>query len=66
VAFFAGVVVNESDLSHPRSQGSSAAADAFTVLFFVAVGMFIRSVDPRPATASGVCSACIYRDWKDR
>jgi K+:H+ antiporter len=38
-AFFAGVVVNESDLSHRAASDLQPLQDAFTVLFFVAVGM---------------------------
>jgi CPA2 family monovalent cation:H+ antiporter-2 len=38
-AFFAGVVVNESDLSHRAAMDLQPLQDAFTVLFFVAVGM---------------------------
>jgi len=38
-AFFAGVVVNESDLSHRAARDLQPLQDAFTVLFFVAVGM---------------------------
>jgi len=38
-AFFAGVVVNESDLSHRAASELQPLQDAFTVLFFVAVGM---------------------------
>jgi CPA2 family monovalent cation:H+ antiporter-2 len=38
-AFFAGVVVNESDLRHRAAKDLQPLQDAFTVLFFVAVGM---------------------------
>jgi monovalent cation:H+ antiporter-2, CPA2 family len=38
-AFFAGVVVNGSDLSHEAARDSLPLQDAFSVLFFVAVGM---------------------------
>jgi len=38
-AFFAGVVLNESDLSHKAAQNSLPLQDAFAVLFFVSVGM---------------------------
>jgi CPA2 family monovalent cation:H+ antiporter-2 len=38
-AFFAGVVVNESDLSHRAAKDLRPLQDAFTVLFFVAMGM---------------------------
>jgi CPA2 family monovalent cation:H+ antiporter-2 len=38
-AFFAGVVLNESDHSHRASRETQPLQDAFTVLFFVSVGM---------------------------
>src|SRR5262245_29967677 len=38
-AFFAGVVLSESDLSHKAAANSMPLQDAFAVLFFVSVGM---------------------------
>jgi len=38
-AFFAGVVLSESDLSHQAAAESLPFRDAFAVLFFVSVGM---------------------------
>ncbi|MBL8582803.1 MAG: cation:proton antiporter [Rhizobiaceae bacterium] len=38
-AFFAGVVMSESDLSHKAAADSLPLQDAFSVLFFVSVGM---------------------------
>jgi CPA2 family monovalent cation:H+ antiporter-2 len=38
-AFFAGVVVNSSDQSHRAAEDLQPLQDAFSVLFFVAVGM---------------------------
>ncbi len=38
-AFFAGVVLSESDLSHQAAADSLPLQDAFAVLFFVSVGM---------------------------
>jgi CPA2 family monovalent cation:H+ antiporter-2 len=38
-AFFAGVVLNESELSHKAAANSLPLQDAFSVLFFVSVGM---------------------------
>jgi CPA2 family monovalent cation:H+ antiporter-2 len=38
-AFFAGVVINESDFSHRAATDLQPLQDAFAVLFFVAVGM---------------------------
>jgi CPA2 family monovalent cation:H+ antiporter-2 len=38
-AFFAGVVLSESDMSHQAAADSLPLKDAFAVLFFVSVGM---------------------------
>ncbi len=38
-AFFAGMVLNESELSHKAANESLPLRDAFAVLFFVSVGM---------------------------
>jgi len=38
-AFFAGVVLNESDLSHRAAANTLPLQDAFAVLFFLSVGM---------------------------
>ncbi|WP_439816241.1 cation:proton antiporter domain-containing protein [Zavarzinia sp. CC-PAN008] len=38
-AFFAGVVLSESDFSHKAAQESLPLQDAFAILFFVSVGM---------------------------
>jgi monovalent cation:H+ antiporter-2, CPA2 family len=38
-AFFAGVILSESDLSHRAAEDSLPLQDAFAVLFFVSVGM---------------------------
>jgi CPA2 family monovalent cation:H+ antiporter-2 len=43
-AFFAGMVMRESDLSHRAASESLPLQDAFSVLFFVSVGMLF---DPR-------------------
>jgi CPA2 family monovalent cation:H+ antiporter-2 len=43
-AFFAGVVISESDLSHQAAAEALPLQDAFAVLFFVSVGMLF---DPR-------------------
>ncbi len=43
-AFFAGTVVNGSDLSHEAASDALPLQDAFSVLFFVSVGMLF---DPR-------------------
>jgi CPA2 family monovalent cation:H+ antiporter-2 len=43
-AFFAGVVIAESDLSHQAAADALPLQDAFAVLFFVSIGMLF---DPR-------------------
>jgi len=43
-AFFAGMMLNESELSHKAANDSLPLRDAFAVLFFVSVGMLF---DPR-------------------
>lgn len=43
-AFFAGMVLQESELSHRAAEESLPLRDAFSVLFFVSVGMLF---DPR-------------------
>lgn len=43
-AFFAGVVISESDLSHQAASDALPLQDAFAVLFFFSVGMLF---DPR-------------------
>lgn len=55
-AFFAGMVLSESDLSHKAASNSLPLQDAFAVLFFVSVGMlFDHSVLWRdPLEVAGV------------
>ena len=43
-AFFAGMVLRESEFSHRAAERSLPLRDAFAVLFFVSVGMLF---DPR-------------------
>ncbi len=43
-AFFAGMIMSESELSHQAAQESLPLRDAFAVLFFVSVGMLF---DPK-------------------
>jgi CPA2 family monovalent cation:H+ antiporter-2 len=47
-AFFAGMILSESELSHQAAQESLPLRDAFAVLFFVSVGML---VDPQTLLA---------------
>lgn len=41
-AFFAGMVMRESEFSHRAAEGSLPLRDAFSVLFFVSVGMLFE------------------------
>lgn len=41
-AFFAGMIMSESDLSHRAAEESLPLRDAFAVLFFVSVGMLFN------------------------
>jgi CPA2 family monovalent cation:H+ antiporter-2 len=43
-AFFAGLILNETELGHKAAAGTLPLRDAFAVLFFVSVGMLF---DPR-------------------
>jgi len=55
-AFFAGVVLSESELSHQAAEDSLPLRDAFAVLFFVSVGMLFDPMtlvrDPLPVIAT--------------
>ncbi len=55
-AFFAGMILSESELSHRAAQESLPLRDAFAVLFFVSVGMLfdpgILIRDPLPLLAT--------------
>ncbi len=55
-AFFAGMILSESELSHRAAQESLPLRDAFSVLFFVAVGMLFDPAilvhDPLPVLAT--------------
>jgi CPA2 family monovalent cation:H+ antiporter-2 len=55
-AFFAGVVLAESELSHQAAENSLPLQDAFAVLFFVSVGMLFDPsvVLERPLELLGV------------
>ena len=55
-AFFAGVVLAETDLSHQAAENSLPLQDAFAVLFFISVGMLFdpRVVVEQPAALLGV------------
>ena len=55
-AFFAGMIMSESELSHRAAEGSLPLRDAFAVLFFVSVGMLFDPMtivnDPLPLLAT--------------
>jgi CPA2 family monovalent cation:H+ antiporter-2 len=60
-AFFAGVILSESDLSHKAGQDSLPLQDAFAVLFFVSVGMLFDPmiVVREPPAVAGVVLAIV-------
>ncbi|WP_062222083.1 YbaL family putative K(+) efflux transporter [Aureimonas sp. D3] len=55
-AFFAGMIMSESELSHRAAEDSLPLRDAFAVLFFVSVGMLFDPAslisDPLPVLAT--------------
>jgi CPA2 family monovalent cation:H+ antiporter-2 len=55
-AFFAGMILSESELSHQAAQESLPLRDAFAVLFFVSVGMLFNPhiivTEPLPLLAT--------------
>jgi CPA2 family monovalent cation:H+ antiporter-2 len=55
-AFFAGMILSESELSHRAAEETLPLRDAFAVLFFVAVGMLfdpsVLLTDPLPIIAT--------------
>ncbi len=55
-AFFAGVVLSESDFSHRAAANSMPLQDAFAVLFFVSVGMLF---DPSIALREPLALAAV-------
>ncbi|MBN9552322.1 MAG: Kef family K(+) transporter [Alphaproteobacteria bacterium] len=50
-AFFAGMIMSESELSHRAAEESLPLRDAFSVLFFVSVGMLF---DPMSLISNGL------------
>lgn len=60
-AFFAGVILSESELSHKAGQDSVPLQDAFAVLFFVSVGMLFDPtiVVREPLAIAGVVLAIV-------
>lgn len=59
-AFFAGMVLNESELSHRAAQDTLPLRDAFAVLFFVSVGMLF---DPIILIQPATCCSCRFSDY---
>ena len=57
-AFFAGMVLRESELSHRAAEESLPLRDAFAVLFFVSVGMLFD-----PAMLVERAAASCWRWW---
>ena len=62
-AFFAGVVLAETELSHQAAENSLPLQDAFAVLFFVSVGMLFDPsvVVERPLELLGVLFVIVRR-----
>jgi CPA2 family monovalent cation:H+ antiporter-2 len=61
-AFFAGMVLNESDLSHKAAANSMPLQDAFAVLFFVSVGMLFdpNVIVDHPVMVAAVVALIIF------
>ena len=61
-AFFAGMVMRESEFSHRAAQESLPLRDAFSVLFFVSVGMLFEPaiVLEQPVHVLGVVAIIIF------
>ena len=61
-AFFSGVVINQSDLSHRAATDSQPLQDVFAALFFVAVGMLFdpRILVQRPVEVISVLAIIIF------
>ncbi len=61
-AFFAGMVLRESELSHRAAEESLPLRDAFAVLFFVSVGMLFEPniLIEKPLQVLAVCAIIIF------
>ena len=61
-AFFAGMVMRESEFSHRAAQESLPLRDAFSVLFFVSVGMLFEPtiLMERPAYVAGTVAIIMF------
>ena len=64
-AFFAGVVLSESDVSHQAAADSLPFRDAFAVLFFVSVGMLF-DLQSWHRSRSGSWLSCSSWFWPSR
>ncbi len=60
-AFFAGMVLNESELSQRAAHDTLPLRDAFAVLFFVSVGMLFDPMILVQRAAGGARNAGDYR-----
>ena len=60
-AFFAGMVLAESELSHRAAEESLPLRDAFAVLFFVSVGMLFDPTILLRAARAGDRGAADHR-----
>ena len=65
-AFFAGVLLSESELSHQAAADSLPLQDAFAVLFFVSVGMLFDPSIARAGAAGGARGAAGHRGRASR
>ena len=63
-AFFAGAVINESELSHRAAADALPMQDAFSVLFFVSVGMLFDPAVLTSRWADVLVLAAIIVVWK--
>ena len=61
-AFFAGMLLNESELSHKAAADSLPMRDAFAVLFFVSVGMLFNPSIPadRPLLVAATVAIIVF------
>ena len=64
-AFFAGMLLNESKLSHEAASDSLPLRDAFAVLFFVSVGMLFdpRILIEQPLPVLVTCLIIVFGKW---
>ena len=61
-AFFAGMIMSKSELSHRAAEESLPLRDAFSVLFFVSVGMLFDPGEPFREHLAHPCHRVHHRD----